>query len=52
MIVSMPLAGCQRLMRRLISSQMVLNTAPETNATSHSFVLIVWASLSMLVRRP
>ena len=52
MIVSMPLAGCQRLMRRLISSQIVLKTAPDTSATSHSFVLIVWASRSMLVRRP
>ena len=52
MIVSMPLAGCQRLMRRLISSHIVLNTAPDTSATSHSFVLIVWASRSMFVRRP
>jgi len=52
MIVSMPIAGCQRLMRRLISSQIVLNTAPDTSATSHSFVLMLWASRSMLVRRP
>ena len=42
----------QKLSRRLISSQIVLNTAPDTSATSHSFVLIVWASRSMLVRRP
>ena len=42
----------QKLIRRLINSQMVLNTAPDTNATSHSFVLMVWASRSMLVRRP
>ena len=41
MIVSMPLAGCQRLNRRLINSQAVLTTAPDINATSHSFVLIV-----------
>jgi hypothetical protein len=41
MIVSMPLAGCQRLKRRLINSQAVLTTAPDTSATSHSFVLMV-----------
>ena len=52
MSCSMPLAGCQRLIRRLINSQIVLNTAPETNATSQSFVLMVCASRSMLVRRP
>ena len=52
MIVSMPLAGCQRLNRRLINSQAVLTTAPDTSATSHSFVFMVWASRSMLVRRP
>ena len=43
--MSIPAGGVsklgQRLIRRLINSQMVLNTAPDTNATSHSFVLIV-----------
>ncbi len=52
MSCSMPLAGCQRLNRRLINSQAVLTTAPDTRATSQSFVLMVWASRSMLVRRP
>jgi len=52
MSCSMPLAGCQRLNRRLINSQAVLTTAPDTSASSHSFVLIVCASRSMLVRRP
>jgi len=52
MSCSMPLAGCQRLNRRLINSHAVLTTAPDTSASSHSFVLMVWASRSMLVRRP
>ncbi len=52
MSCSMPLAGCQRLNRRLISSQAVLTTAPDTSASSHSFVFMVWASRSMLVSRP
>jgi hypothetical protein len=49
---SMPLTGCQKLKRRLINSHTVLTTAPDTSASSHSFVLIVWASRSMLVSRP
>lgn len=54
--MSMPAGGVSKLgqkaSRRLINSHTVLNTAPDTSATSHSFVLIVWASRSMLVRRP
>lgn len=41
LMMSMRLSGCQKPSRRLISSQIVENTAPETNATSHSFVLMV-----------
>jgi len=52
MIVSMPLAGCQKPRRRLISSHAVLTTAPDTSATSHRRVLIVWASRSIDVSRP
>ena len=43
--MSIPAGGVsklgQRLKRRLSSSQIVLNTAPDTSATSHSFVFIV-----------
>jgi len=52
MSVSMPLAGCQKPSRRLISSHAVLTTAPDTSATSHRRVLIVWASRSIEVSRP